>query len=186
MLRLLMVLATALCGFFCVLFAYGEELAKFSQEGYRSALYRSPTPPFAEHASTIDTSALQALLEQNPKPLLIDVYGKTFLHGHFVEDESHANLPGSLWLPNTGLAELTPPWQAYFADNLARISEGNSARPLVFYCRSDCWLSWNAIKRAHALGYVNLYWYRDGLDAWEQARLPLVPATPAPFTQHSP
>jgi len=181
MLRFLTIIAFLLTGF-----AQAEETAKFSPEGYRSALYRSPTPLFAEHASTLDTAALQALLGQNRKPLLIDVYGKTFLHGRFVEDESHANLPGSLWLPNTGLAELTPPWQAYFAENLTGITDGDFARPLVFYCRSDCWLSWNAIKRAHALGYLNLYWYRDGLDAWEQAGLPLVPATPAAFTQHFP
>nr|WP_239685012.1 PQQ-dependent catabolism-associated CXXCW motif protein [Ventosimonas gracilis] len=169
--------------FLCVLFAHGEELAKFSQEGYRSAFYRSPTPPFAEHASTIDTAALQALLQQNPKPLLIDVYGRTFLNGRFVEDETHANLPGSLWLANTGLAELAPSWQTYFAEHLTRITDGNFSRPLVFYCRSDCWLSWNAVKRAHALGYLRLYWYRDGVDAWQQAGLPLVPATPAPFNE---
>jgi len=26
-----------------------------------------------------------------------------------------------------------------------------------------------------------LYWYRDGLDAWEAANLPLQPAQPKPF-----
>jgi len=31
------------------------------------------------------------------------------------------------------------------------------------------------------LGYKNLYWYRDGLDAWQQANLPLQPAQPVPF-----
>ena len=41
----------------------------------------------------------------------------------------------------------------------------------MFYCRSDCWLSWNAARRAHQLGYRQLYWYRAGL--------PLVPAQPA-------
>jgi len=163
-----------------------EEAPKFSAEGYRSALYRSPTPPSAQHAITVDTPALQALLKHNPQPLLIDVYGKTFLHGRFSEGEPHAHLPGSLWLPNTGLADLTAAWQAYFADNLARITQGDLNRALVFYCRSDCWLSWNAIKRAHALGYRSLYWYRDGLDAWEQAGLPTVPASPAPFTENNP
>jgi len=173
--HLLALLALLLC-----LPVLAEE-AKFSADGFRAALYRSPTPASAEHAITLDTKALQALLQEKPKPLLIDVYGKTWRHGHFVEGEEHANLPGSLWLANTGLAQLSKDWQAYFADNLKRISEGDFSRALVFYCRSDCWLSWNAVKRAHALGYRKLYWYRDGVDAWEQAGLPLVPATPAPF-----
>lgn len=65
--------------------------------------------------------------------------------------------------------------------NLQKATAGHLDQPLVFYCRSDCWLSWNAVKRAKALGYNNLYWYRDGLDAWQQANLPLQPAQPVPF-----
>lgn len=42
-------------------------------------------------------------------------------------------------------------------------------------------LSWNAVKRANALGYTQLYWYRDGLDAWEAAGLPAHPAAPEAF-----
>ena len=36
-----------------------------------------------------------------------------------------------------------------------------------------------ATKRAAAWGYMNLYWYRDGIDAWEAARLPTAAAEPA-------
>ncbi|CAD5108136.1 PQQ-dependent catabolism-associated CXXCW motif protein [Zestomonas carbonaria] len=153
----------------------------FSSDGYRQTLYRSPTPAHAEHATTIDTPALQRLLNEQPRTRLIDVYRRTWLNGRFVDDEEHRNLPGSLWLANTGDGQLAPQWQAYFADNLERISAGDRRLPLVFYCRSDCWLSWNAVKRAHALGYANLYWYRDGIDAWEQAGLPLHTAQPQAF-----
>ncbi|MCY1290385.1 PQQ-dependent catabolism-associated CXXCW motif protein [compost metagenome] len=159
----------------------GDPAALFSADGYRQSLYRSPTPAHAEHATTLDTAALQRLLRERPDTRLIDVYRRAWLNGRFVEDEAHANLPGSLWLANTGDGELTPPWQAYFAANLQQASGGDAQRPLVFYCRSDCWLSWNAVKRAHALGYANLYWYRDGIDAWEQAGLPLQPAQPQAF-----
>jgi len=127
---------------------------------------------------TADTAALQKLLAERPETRLIDVYRRPWVNGRFVNDEEHRNIPGSLWLANTGDGQLTPQWQAYFADNLARISAGRRDLPLVFYCRSDCWLSWNAVRRAHALGYTSLYWYRDGIDAWEQAGLPLHPATP--------
>ena len=81
----------------------------------------------------------------------------------------------------TGDGELTTQWQAYFADNLKRLTAGDLAQPLVFYCRSDCWLSWNAVKRAATLGYKTVYWYRDGLDAWQAANLPVTQALPEPF-----
>ncbi|MDP2146330.1 MAG: PQQ-dependent catabolism-associated CXXCW motif protein, partial [Pseudomonas sp.] len=31
------------------------------------------------------------------------------------------------------------------------------------------------------LGYNTVYWYRDGLDAWEAAKLPVAAAHPEPF-----
>lgn len=157
------------------------ETPLFSADGYRIGLYRSPTPNQAEGATIIDTAALQTLLTQTPRPVLIDVYRRQWLQGRFIEDQPHENLPGSHWLANTGDGELTPQWQAYFADNLKKLTAGNPTQPLVFYCRSDCWLSWNAVKRAAAMGYKTLYWYRDGLDAWQAANLPVTPALPEPF-----
>ncbi|KRW68532.1 PQQ-dependent catabolism-associated CXXCW motif protein [Pseudomonas sp. GD03855] len=155
--------------------------ALFSTDGYRQTQYRSPTPATAEGAKTLDTSSLQRLLAQTPDLILVDVYRSQWLAGQFIDSEPHANLPGSIWLPNTGDGNLQPEWASYFSDNLARVSQGDVERPLVFYCRSDCWLGWNATKRAHALGYKRLYWYRDGVDGWEQAGLPLHPAAPEPL-----
>lgn len=157
------------------------ETALFSAEGYRIGLYRSPTPAQAQGATIIDTAALQALLSQTPRPVLIDVYRRQWLQGKFIEDQPHENLPGSHWLANTGDGDLTAAWTAYFARNLEALTQGNQAQPLVFYCRSDCWLSWNAVKRAAAMGYKTLYWYRDGLDAWQAVNLPVTPAQPEPF-----
>lgn len=113
--------------------------------------------------------------------MLIDVYRRQWLQGRFIEDQPHENLPGSHWLANTGDGDLTPVWQAYFRRHLEKLTDGNRQQPVVFYCRSDCWLSWNAVKRAAAMGYQRLYWYRDGLDAWQAANLPVTPAQPEPF-----
>jgi PQQ-dependent catabolism-associated CXXCW motif protein len=49
----------------------------------------------------------------------------------------------------------------------------------LFYCLRDCWMSWNAAKRAIALGYT-VAWYPDGTDGWQDAGLPLSAAVPAP------
>ena len=53
------------------------------------------------------------------------------------------------------------------------------AKLLLFYCLRDCWMSWNAAKRAIALGYT-VAWYPDGTDGWQDAGLPLSAAVPAP------
>lgn len=156
------------------------EPALFNADGYRQTQYRSPTPPTADGARTLDTASLQQLLREQPQTVLIDVFRQQWLNQRFIPDTPpHANLPGSLWLANVGDGSLEQQWQQYFEANLARVSGQRKERPLVFYCKSDCWLSWNAIKRARALGYTSLYWYRDGIDAWQQAGLPLHPAQPA-------
>ncbi|MGE4408164.1 PQQ-dependent catabolism-associated CXXCW motif protein [Pseudomonas sp.] len=179
---LLPLLIAALPGLGMSLSASAEEpLALFSADGYRQTQYRSPTPATAEGARTLDTTALQALLAEIPDVVLVDVYRSQWLAGRFIQSEPHANLPGSVWLANTGDGTLQPEWANHFSESLARITQGSSDRPLVFYCRSDCWLGWNATRRARALGYTKLYWYRDGVDGWEQAGLPLNPATPEPL-----
>ena len=103
------------------------ETPLFSAEGYRTSLYRSPTPNQLDGAQIIDTPALQQLLQQTPRPVLIDVYRRQWLQGRFIEDEPHANLPGSLWLANTGDGELGAPWQAYFARHLQQASAGRNS-----------------------------------------------------------
>lgn len=158
----------------------GEE-ALFSTDGYRLDRYRSPTPATVEGAQTIDTATLQRMLESADQPVLIDVFRRPWLHGQFVSDEAHQNIPGSLWLANVGEGTAEAPWLDYFSHYLKQASGGDQARALVLYCKSDCWLSWNASKRAAALGYTRLYWYRDGIDAWQQAGLPVQTATPEPL-----
>lgn len=176
-------LAAVLCLplLFALLPARAGEEQLFSVDGYRLDRYRSPTPTSVEGAQTIDTLTLQRMLESSQPPLLIDVFRSPWLHGQFVGDEPHQNIPGSLWLANVGEGRLEAQWQDYFAHYLDQVSGGDRARALVLYCKSDCWLSWNASRRAAALGYTRLYWYRDGIDAWQQAGLPVQDATPAPL-----
>jgi len=176
-------LAAALCLplLLALLPVQAAEEQLFSADGYRLTRYRSPTPPTVEGAQTIDTATLQKMLAGQQPPALIDVFRRPWLHGRFIDDETHENIPGSLWLANVGEGAAEAQWLAYFAHYLKQASGGNHARALVLYCKSDCWLSWNASKRAAALGYTRLYWYRDGIDAWRQAGLPVQTATPEPL-----
>ena len=49
----------------------------------------------------------------------------------------------------------------------------------MFFCKADCWMSWNAARRAVALGYGRVAWFPGGTDAWAAVGRALVPAVPA-------
>jgi PQQ-dependent catabolism-associated CXXCW motif protein len=90
------------------------------------------------------------------------------------------DLPGSVWLPNVGYGAPEPEIAGWFERQLKRLTAGNPAQPLLFYCKRDCWMSWNAAKRALALGYQHVFWYPDGTDGWAAAGFALQSATPLP------
>ena len=48
----------------------------------------------------------------------------------------------------------------------------------MIFCRSDCWMSWNAARRAVEWGFDPVIWFPGGTDAWEQAGQPLVTVEP--------
>jgi PQQ-dependent catabolism-associated CXXCW motif protein len=90
------------------------------------------------------------------------------------------HIPGSLWLPDVGRGEINDKLDSYFRDNLERVTGSNKTAPIVLYCLADCWMSWNAAKRAIAYGYTQVYWYREGTDGWAREGLPTEAGTPAP------
>jgi rhodanese-related sulfurtransferase len=64
--------------------------------------------------------------------------------------------------------------QREFGQFLQQATQGRNDRPMVFYCQStQCWMSYNAALRAINLGYTRVLWYRGGIEAWQQAGLPL-------------
>ncbi|KAA0876399.1 rhodanese-like domain-containing protein [Nitrincola tapanii] len=154
----------------------------FSAEGYRIGFYRSPTPEQAEGGQRIELDALQALLLERPDTTLIDVQPTTWREGIFIYPEGRQTLPGSTWLPNVGWGESEEHWQEYFAKHLYRLSQGQRDHPIVIYCTADCWMSWNAVKRAANWGYTQLFWYSEGSDGWYEAGLPWVKVDPEPWS----
>jgi PQQ-dependent catabolism-associated CXXCW motif protein len=89
------------------------------------------------------------------------------------------DIPGSIWLPDTGYGAIAAVTERYLHKGLERITNGDRAKWLVFYCLANCWMSWNAAKRALAMGYRNVAWYPEGTDGWQASGLPLQPAKPA-------
>jgi PQQ-dependent catabolism-associated CXXCW motif protein len=159
-------------------------------EGFRQDDYRAPVPATVAGAKVIHTKALKALLHKGAV-LPIDVLPAPRRPEGMRPDQPwmpvpHRDIPGSLWLPDVGRGTLSPTLEHWFQDQLARASAGNKAKPLVFYCLADCWMSWNATKRAAQYGYSRVYWYPAGSDGWEKAGQPLAEARPEPPPAESP
>jgi PQQ-dependent catabolism-associated CXXCW motif protein len=150
--------------------------------GYRQADYRAPVPCTIRGAHVLSTRALQELIRSRA-PVLVDVLPAPRRPAGLSDDSlwlppERRDIPGSVWLPNTGFGLLPVQEERYLRENLARLTGGDLRRPLVFYCLANCWMSWNAAKRAVEWGYRDVHWYPDGSDGWADAGLPLAPAVP--------
>jgi PQQ-dependent catabolism-associated CXXCW motif protein len=152
--------------------------------GYRFEPYRAPTPGRLTGATTIDTAAAERLWREG-SALFVDVMPRdakpaNLPPGTIWRERRRENIPGSAWLANVGYGALSEEMEAYFQEALAGLSKGEPTRSLVFYCQKHCWMSWNAAKRAIALGYSRVYWYPDGTEGWAAEGLPLAEAHPRP------
>lgn len=155
--------------------------------GYRIEQYRAPVPQSVPGGTTITLETLQALV-RDQQAVLLDVTplegpGADPATGVWHVPKPRANMAGSVWLPDVGRGTLTPALEAYFQSNLKALTGGNKARAVIVYCQADCWMSWNAVKRAAGYGYTALYWYPDGTDGMRDWDLPLVPASPVSVTR---
>ncbi|SMF80221.1 PQQ-dependent catabolism-associated CXXCW motif protein [Tistlia consotensis] len=153
-------------------------------DGYRMEHYRAPTPDRLKGAVVVDTPQAAALVEAG-KVLPVDVLPRPekpagLKEGTIWRQPPRDNILGSAWLPNTGYGALSEPVERYFRTALERLTDGDRERGLLFYCLADCWMSWNAAKRALALGYKRVFWYPEGTDGWIAAGLPLERSEPVP------
>lgn len=154
--------------------------------GYRISRYRAPQPQTIDGAQRVEAADIEKLITEE-QAILIDVMpsdgaGLDRQTGRWRLIKPHLHIPGSHWLPDVGYGALDPLMTRYFADNLERLTNGDKTRALVLYCQADCWMSWNAVRRARALGYTRLYWFAEGTDGWRDWDLPLVQAEPVPVT----
>ncbi len=150
--------------------------------GYRTENYRAPVPAALQGARVIDTRAAE-LLWRAKSAIFIDVLPRPVkpdnLPANMVwREASHLSIPGAVWLANTGYGVIPEPLLQAFQAQLATLSGDDKAKTLVFFCLKDCWMSWNAAKRAVSWGYSNVIWFPDGTDGWGEALLPLVEIAP--------
>lgn len=150
-------------------------------DGYRGEPYLAEVPDTLKGAEVIGDAAAHALwltgvvgfvdaLPRAPKPELPE--------GTIWREAPHGSIPGALWLPNTGYAELAPETLDYLRSGLEAVTQGDPSAPVVIFCKRDCWMSWNAARRAVEFGYTRVFWYPDGVDGWSENGWSLETAQP--------
>lgn len=150
-------------------------------DGYRGEPYRAPVPDTLAGAQVIDAAGALALHADGAA--FLDVLPRKARPEGLPPDTiwnepAHLSIPGAVWLWDTGYQALSPPEEARLRDGLTRAQADDPDRPLVIFCRADCWMSWNAARRAVEWGFAPVLWFPGGTEAWQEAGGDLVPLTP--------
>jgi len=151
---------------------------------YRMDAYSAPVPDSLTGAQLIGAkeahdlwqsgaAAFVDVMPRAPKP-------KNLPEGTLWHDRPRQSIPGALWLPNVGYGALGEETRDYFLAGLATATGGDKAHPVVIFCLAECWMSWNAAKRALEHGYERVYWMPGGTDVWGARGYPTDAVTPKP------
>ncbi len=154
---------------------------------YRMDHYRAPVPAGVAGGTTVGPEEAHALwqdkaagfidvLPRAPKPANLPA-------GTIWRDKPRDSIPGAIWLPNVGYGAIADVTADYFRRGLETATDGDPGRAIVFFCLEDCWMSWNAARRAIEWGYGNVYWFPEGTDGWALWDYPLERITPEPGQQ---
>lgn len=147
-------------------------------DGYRMDDFRSPVPATLTGARVL-TNDEAADLWNSDGAIFIDVYPQAqkppnLPAGTLWRDPAHRSIEGAVWMPNVGYGGLPDDVDQYFRARLETLAKGARDAPLVFFCLKECWMSWNAAKRAMAYGYTNVMWFPSGTDGWQELGYPLI------------
>lgn len=163
----------------------GQTLAQTVTEPdeYREDDYRAPVPSTLSGATVIGPEEAYALWQQDAG--FLDVFPRApkpanLPKGTIWRDKPHESIPGAVWLPNVGYGQIAPVTSDYFRKGLETVTGNDQTRPVVIFCLEDCWMSWNAAKRAVSWGYSDVYWFPEGVDGWRLWEYPVERANPEP------
>jgi quinoprotein dehydrogenase-associated probable ABC transporter substrate-binding protein/PQQ-dependent catabolism-associated CXXCW motif protein len=144
--------------------------------GYRMDDYHAPVPKTLSGARTVDIRELRKLAS-DADTVLIDVSPaprkpENRPAGAVWKEPKRDTIRGAVWLANMGLGKLPQPDETAFKTELEKLAGPDESNTLVFFCKPDCWMSWNAAKRALSYGFKNVVWFPEGAEAWVAAGLP--------------
>lgn len=133
-----------------------------------SARVNLPLPTSVPGVSTLTTLQLDAFLKAHSDAILVDAIVST----------AHMTLPGAYWMPELGQVTLGALERGQIQSTLHAASAGDRSRPIIVFERSSTygWYGYHGALRIMGMGYGNVYWYRGGTDAWQDAQFPLAKA----------
>lgn len=143
--------------------------------------YNAPVPDTLAGAQVVDAESLASAMADGA--IVIDVMPAPHRPPALPADRPwlpvpRMEVPGSLWWPEIGRGAISPALDVWFRGRLATVTGGDPGKALAFYCKPNCWMSWNAAKRAIGYGYRKVLWFPGGAEAWAEAGYPLHPGTP--------
>jgi PQQ-dependent catabolism-associated CXXCW motif protein len=142
-------------------------------EGFWNGPINSDVPATITGGKLIHAEELARLLKES-KPLVIDVSNESKRPPGMAPDAPWLPLPqevipGSVWLPGAGMADIAPHTDVLFRKLLSQTTGDDLDHLVVIYCHERCWLSWNAAKRAITYGYRRVHWFPEGVEGWRGA-----------------
>ena len=150
--------------------------------GYWTGDMNAPVPATLQGGTVIHVAAVEALLKERGT-VVIDVSNAAARPADMAPGAPwmplpHKAIPGAIWLPGVGAGEVPASVEAWYRDRLGAATSGDLAAPVLVYCHEQCWLSWNAARRAIEAGYKRVYWFPDGIEGWTAAGRSTVVAEP--------
>ena len=150
-------------------------------DSYRMDNYNAPVPDTLTGAEVVDAHVLSTAMSNGA--VVIDVMPASRRPPTLPADRPwmptpRRNIPGSVWWPELGRGAITPTQETWFRARLVEVTGGKLDKTIAFYCKAECWMSWNAARRAWAFGYRKVLWFPGGAEAWEAAGFPLHAGSP--------
>src|ERR1700680_1911868 len=116
--------------------AHAQENAP-EPEAYRTDNYRAPVPATLAGARVLSTAEAEAIW-RDKAAVFIDVLPRPpkpqgLPAGTVWRDKPRLNIPGSIWLPDTGYGTLAAATEDYLRNGLASPTRGKNVKVLVIY-----------------------------------------------------
>ncbi len=156
--------STALC-------AQAADPAPPEPPGIWTGPLQGAVPATIAGGKVVDAAGVAALIARD-QPVLIDVAPSPHKPANAADTWTappHRSLRGAVWLPDVGNGEVSPALEIWYRSELTVLTTGQPSKPVVIFCHPNCWASWNAAKRAIGYGYLQVHWYPDGVEGWQDS-----------------
>lgn len=114
------------------------------------------SPASIDGVTIVNAEGLIEMVMQHSDLVLID--------SRIISDRNEGYIEGSISLPDIDTN----------CDSLGKLIN-TPETPMLFYCNGvRCGRSANAAELALSCGYSNIYWFRNGMEEWQEKEYPLV------------